>query len=64
MEPSTGTGMETVTSIVTSMFTWIGSVATTISGNVLLLIPLGIALVSAAIGFGMRLMGTKKGRKR
>lgn len=56
--------METVTEIVTSMFTWIGSVANTIAGNVLLLIPLGLALVSAAIGFGMRLMGTKKGRKK
>ena len=63
MEP-TSTGMETVTTIVTSLFTWIGNVATTIAGNVLLLIPLGITLVGAAIGFGMRLMGTKKGRRR
>lgn len=63
MEP-TSTGMETVTTIVTSLFTWIGNVATTIAGNVLLLIPLGITLVGTAIGFGMRLMGTKKGRRR
>lgn len=63
MEP-TSTGMETVTTIVTSLFTWIGNVATTIAGNVLLLIPLGITLVGAAISFGMRLMGTKKGRRR
>lgn len=56
--------METVTEIVTSMFTWIGSVATTIAGNVLLLIPLGLTLVGAAISFGMRLMGTKRGRRR
>lgn len=62
MEPSAG--MELVTTIVTNLFTWIGNVATTIAGNVLLLIPLGITLVGAAISFGMRLMGTRRGRRR
>lgn len=56
--------METVSTIVTAVFGWVGDVATTIAGNVLLLIPLGLALVSAAIGFGMKLMGTRKGRRK
>ena len=62
MEPSTG--MELVSTIVTSIFGWIGTVATTIASNVLLLIPLGITLVGASISFGMRLMGTRRRGRR
>lgn len=53
-----------MSTVVNAVFGWIGEVATTITSSPLLLIPLALTLIGAAIGLAMKLMGTRKGKKR
>lgn len=56
--------MENVAELFTTFMGWIGTVATTITGNALLLIPVGITVTSASIGMAKGLIGTRRGRRR
>ena len=56
--------MDNVSTLFTMFMAWIGAVATQIASDPLLLIPVGITVVSAAIGMAKGLIGTKRGRRR
>lgn len=51
-----GGGLTGLGTVVTQLFTWIGSLVTTIENNPLLLIPIGIFVLGAVIGLGQRLI--------
>lgn len=53
----TPTMLETLGTLVTQFMTWMGSVVTTIGQNQLLLIPIAIFCVGAAIGLFGRIFG-------
>lgn len=55
MEASSG--LTTLGTIFTQIMTWVGSLVTTIAGEPLLLIPVGIFVVGAVIGLASRLIG-------
>lgn len=52
-----GEGLTSLGTVVAQMFTWVGSVVTTIVGSPLLLLPVGIFAAGAAIGLAGRLIG-------
>lgn len=54
------TGMETLGTVFTQFTTWMGNIVTTISSNALLLLPIGIFCVGAAIGLAQRLIGRQQ----
>lgn len=56
--------MEVVSGLFTNFMGFIGTVATTIASDALLLIPVGITVTSAAIGMAKGLIGTRRGRRR
>ena len=49
--------METLATLFTQIMTWVTSLVTTISGQPLLLLPVGIFIVGAVIGLASRLIG-------
>lgn len=49
--------MTTLGTIFTQIMTWVGDLVTTISGEPLLLLPVGIFVVGAVIGLASRLIG-------
>ena len=51
------TAMESLATIFSQIMTWVGSLVTTISGQPLLLLPVGIFVVGAVIGLASRLIG-------
>lgn len=51
------TGLTTLGSIFTQIMTWVSSLVTTIAGEPLLLLPVGIFAVGAVIGLASRLIG-------
>ncbi|MDE5564057.1 MAG: hypothetical protein K2I93_02785 [Oscillospiraceae bacterium] len=51
------TAMTSLGTVVTQMFTWVGNVVSTISGEPLLLLAVGIFCAGAAIGLAHRLIG-------
>lgn len=51
------TVMTNIGTVFTQFMTWMGELVTTISGNVLLLLPVGIFCVGASIGLAKRLIG-------
>lgn len=57
MEGAVSTGMETVGTVVTEVIGYMGEIVSTITSQPLLLIPVGIGLVGAAIGLASRLIG-------
>lgn len=48
--------LQTLGTIFTQFTTWMGSIATMISGNELMLLPFGIFVVGASIGLIKRLL--------
>lgn len=59
METVVQTGMTGLTTIFTQMTTWMGSIVNvmTTEGNEIMLLPVGIFVVGAAIGLAGRLIG-------
>lgn len=57
LEVTTGTGLTTIGSIFTQIMSWVTSLVSTIAGEPLLLIPVGIFVVGAVIGLASRLIG-------
>ena len=57
MEETVSDGMEALGTIFTQVMTWVGTLVDTISGEPLLLIPVGIFVVGAVIGLAGRLIG-------
>lgn len=57
-------GLEAMRTVLTTAWTQIGSVVTTITGKPVLMIPVGVAFAGAAIGLAKRLMGTGRRRRR
>lgn len=53
---NTPTMLESLAAIFTQFTTWMGSIATMISGNQLMLLPFGIFVVGASIGLIKRLL--------
>lgn len=51
------TGLTSLGSIFTQIMTWVGNLVTTIAGEPLLLLPVGIFVVGAVIGLASRLIG-------
>lgn len=53
------TGMDGLSTIFTQMTTWMGNIVTvmTTDGNEIMLLPIGIFVVGAAIGLAGRLIG-------
>lgn len=51
------TGLTSLGSIFTQIMTWVGNLVTTIAGEPLLLLPVGIFVVGAVIGLAGRLIG-------
>ena len=56
--------MTSLLSVVSELWTQISSLVTTISGNVLLLIPLAGSFASLIIGLTMKLMGIRRKSRR
>lgn len=54
---------EAFTTVVSTVFSTMGNVVTTIKSEPLLLIPVGIAFAGAAIGLAKGLMGTRRKRR-
>lgn len=54
------TGLETLATVISAVFTNISSVVSTIVSKPLLLIPLGLAFSAGVIGLAKSLMGTKR----
>lgn len=57
MEASLNTSLTTLSSIFTQIMSWVGNLVSTIAGEPLLLIPVGIFVVGAVIGLASRLIG-------
>lgn len=54
---STPTVLESLGALFTQFTTWMGNIVTTISSNQLLLLPIAIFCVGAAIGLAQRIIG-------
>lgn len=54
---ASATGLEALGTIFTQIMTWVGNLVTTIAGQPLLLLPVGIFVVGAVIGLSGRLIG-------
>lgn len=52
------------TALLTEIWSQVGTSVTTISNNLLLLIPLGFVFVGGVIGIAQRLMGTRRRGRR
>lgn len=52
------------TALLTEIWSQVGTSVTTISNNLLLLIPLGFVFVGGVIGISQRLMGTRRRGRR
>lgn len=59
MEDLGGNAMSSIGTLFTQFTTWMGSIVTTMTaeGNEIMLIPVGIMCVGAAIGLASRLIG-------
>lgn len=59
MEEVGGNAMASITSLFTQFTTWMGNIVATMTaeGNELMLIPIGVMCVGAAIGLASRLIG-------
>lgn len=59
MEEIGGNAMSSIGTLFTQFTTWMGSIVTTMTaeGNEIMLIPVGIMCVGAAIGLASRLIG-------
>lgn len=55
--PAVSNGMESLGTIFTQIMTWVTNLVTTIAGQPLLLLPVGIFVVGAVIGLAGRLIG-------
>lgn len=55
---------EAFTTLITTIWTQIASVVSTITGSPLLLIPVGFVFVGGVIGLAMKLMGTRRRGRR
>ena len=51
------TPMELLGTLFTQFTTWMGTIVTTMTSNVIFLLPLGIFCVGAAIGLAKRIIG-------
>lgn len=51
-----GTGLENLATVFTQVTSWMGSIVTTITGNPIYLLGLGIWVTGAVIGLGYRLI--------
>lgn len=54
----------TFDTVMTTVWNGIGDVVTTITGNAMLLIPVGFAFAAGCIGLAKGLIGTRRGRRR
>lgn len=57
------TGLESAETVLTAIWTAVGSVVTTIGTTPLLLIPVGFVFAGAAVGLAKGLMGSKRRRR-
>lgn len=51
------TGLTILGELFTQFTTWMGNIVTTMTGNAIFLLPLGIFCVGAAIGLAKRIIG-------